>query len=317
MDFGFSLPTRGPLAEPGAIAVLVARAEALGFDCLAVSDHIVIPRSAERVYPYATDGRLVSPVNWLEQLTLLTWVAAQTSTARLLTSVTVVPHRNPVHLAKILATVDLLSGGRVTLGCGTGWQREEFEALGAEPFDERGRVTDEYIRVFRELWTAPEPAFSGDYVDFKDIYFEPKPVQAGGVPVWIGGESGPALRRAATLGDGWYPGGANWRFALGSAALYAARAKELEALAEAADRDPAGIDRAFLVTWQEGGGPYDLDDGGRFLCTGSGCQIAEDVMALAELGVRHMVFNLLEPTLEQSLERLERFAAEVVASVNR
>ena len=315
MDFGFSLPTRGPLAEPGAIAALAARAESLGFAYLGVSDHIVIPSAAERVYPYATDGRLVSPVNWLEQLTLLTWVAARTKAVRLLTSVNVVPHRNPVHLAKILATVDILAGGRITFGCGTGWQREEFEALGAEPFDERGKVTDEYIRVCRELWTAPEPAFDGGYVNFSEIYFEPKPAQPGGIPVWVGGESGPALRRAAALGDGWYPGGANWRFPLGSAELYAARVKELEAMAESADRDPATIDRAFLVTWQEDGGPYALDDGGRFLCTGTDEQIAEDVSALAALGVRHMVFNLLGPTLAASLERLERFAAEVMARV--
>jgi probable F420-dependent oxidoreductase len=313
MQYGFSLPTRGPLAEPAAIAALLKRGEELGFGCFAVSDHIVIPRQAERVYPYSTEGRLVSPVNWLEQMTLLAWAAALTRTARLMTSVTVLPLRNPVHAAKALATVDVLSGGRVTLGCGAGWMAEEFAALGAPPFAARGRVTDEVIRAFRCLWTEPAPAFDGEFVKFRDILFEPKPAQPGGIPVWVGGESDAALRRAVRLGDGWYPGGANWRHPMGSPALYAARAAALDRLAEAEGRDPAAIARGFLVTWQEDGGPYELSDGGRFLCTGAPAEIAEDVAAMAGHGVETMVFNLLAPTLEGTLERLERFQAEVMA----
>jgi probable F420-dependent oxidoreductase len=315
MEFGLTLPTRGPLAEPDAIAALLRRGEALGFDCFAVSDHIVIPRAAQPVYPYSTEGRLVSPANWLEQLTLLTWAAALTARARLMTSVTVMPLRNPVHAAKALATADVLSGGRVTLACGAGWMREEFEALGAPPFEARGRVTDEYIAAFRALWREAEPAFDGEFVGFRDIRFEPKPAQAGGIPVWIGGESDRALRRAARLGDGWYPGGANWRRPLGSPALYAARAKTLDRLAEAAGRDPAAIARGFLVTWQDDGGPYALPDGGRFLCTGSPAEIADDVAAMAGHGVSLMVFNLLASTLPETLEGIERFATEVIRKV--
>ena len=316
MDFGISLPTRGDLATRTDIETLAKRAEALGFAYVTISDHIVIPRQVAPEYPYAADGRLVSPVNWLEQLTVMAWVAAVTEKLRLLTSVMVVPHRNPVHTAKILATIDVLSGGRVTLGCGAGWMREEFDAIGTEPFDERGKVTDEYIEVFRELWTAPEPAFAGDYVSFKDIYFEPKPVQPGGIPVWIGGESGPALRRAATLGDGWYPIGANPKFPLATAALYGAAAKKLESLAEAAGRDPAGIDRIFVANWPATGGPFALPSGERFLCTGAPEQVAQDIDTLAGLGVRHMMFNFLAPSLEESLERTERFAKKVMPKVS-
>jgi alkanesulfonate monooxygenase SsuD/methylene tetrahydromethanopterin reductase-like flavin-dependent oxidoreductase (luciferase family) len=222
-----------------------------------------------------------------------------------------------VHAAKALATADVLSGGRVTLGCGAGWMAEEFQALGAPPFAERGRVADEYIRAFRALWTEPAPAFDCEHVKFADIWFEPKPAQPGGIPVWIGGESGAALNRAVRLGDGWYPGGANWSFPLGSPALYGARAAELERRAEAAGRDPASIARGFLVTWQEDGGPYELPDGGRFLCTGGAAEIAEDVAAMAGHGCQVMILNLLAPTFELSIERLEWFAAEVMAKVDR
>jgi probable F420-dependent oxidoreductase len=316
MDFGISLPTRGPLATKADIETLVRKAEALGFAYVTISDHILIPRQVAPEYPYAADGRLVSPVNWMEQLTVMAWVAAVSDKLRLLTSVMVVPHRNPVHTAKILATIDVLSGGRVTLGCGAGWMREEFEAIGTEPFDERGKVTDEYIKAFRELWTAPEPAFAGDYVSFKDIYFEPKPVQPGGIPIWIGGESGPALRRAAMLGDGWYPIGGNPKFPLATAGLYAAATQKLEAMAEAAGRDPATIERSFVANWPETGGPFQLASNERFLCTGSPDQVAEDIGTLARLGVRHMMFNFLSPTLSESLERTERFAREVMPKVS-
>jgi len=311
MDFGFSLPTRGPLANARDIATLVKRGEALGYEYLTVSDHIVIPKSVAPEYPYAKDGRLVAPDNWMEQLSVLAWIAALSEKARLLTSVMVVPHRNPVHTAKILSTIDVLSGGRVVLGCGAGWMREEFEALQTPPFDERGKVTDEYLSIFKELWINSQPRFEGRYARFRDIAFEPKPVQKPHIPIWIGGESGAALSRVVKLGDAWYPIGANPKFPLATAEFYAARARKLDAMAEAGGRDPATIDRAYVANWPETGGPFALEDGGRFLCTGTAEQRAEDIQRLAGLGVRHMFFNFLSPTIEETLERTERFAAEV------
>ena len=210
MDFGFSLPTRGPLANKDDLKVIVEKGEALGFAYFTISDHIVIPKSIAPEYPYAKDGRLITPDDWLEQLTVLSWLAAVSDKARLLTSVMVVPHRNPVHTAKILATIDVLSGGRVTIGCGAGWMREEFEAIGTPPFDERGKVTDEYLEVFKELWTSDTPSYAGAYSRFDDIVFEPKPVQDPHIPIWIGGESGAALRRTVRYGDCWHP----YRFSL-------------------------------------------------------------------------------------------------------
>ena len=310
MEFGFGLPTRGPLANKDDLKAIAQRGEALGFQYLLISDHIVIPKSFAAVYPYSKDGKPIFGDEWLEQLTAMAWLAAVTEKARLITSVMVVPHRSPVHTAKILSTIDVLSGGRVTLGCGAGWMREEFEALGAEPFDERGKVTDEYIRIFRELWTSDEPSFDGEYNSFSDIVFAPKPVQRP-LPIWIGGESGPALRRAAALGDGWYPIGANPTFPLNTAESYAVRAKRLEELAEEAGRDPAAIDRGYCANWRDDAPPFEVEGGGRFLMTGTPAEVAADVDQLAELGVRHVMVNVLRDTVEETFAAMDRFCEEI------
>ena len=163
MEFGYGVPTRGPQASPEALATLARRGEALGYDIVSVSDHVVIPRQIASRYPYSESGTFGGGGDGacLEQLTLLAFLAGQTSRLRLLTSVMVVPHRSAVLAAKVLASIDVLSGGRLIVGCGVGWMREEFEALGAPPYDHRGTVSDEYIQAFRELWTKESPAYAG------------------------------------------------------------------------------------------------------------------------------------------------------------
>ena len=201
MNFGFSAPTRGPQATPEALARLVAHGEALGFGIVSVSDHVVMPRTANSTYPYSADGSFAGGAECLEQLTLHAYLAAVTTRLRLLTAVMVVPHRPPVLTAKVLATVDVLSGGRLIVGCGAGWLREEFEAIEAPDFDRRGAVTSEYIRAFKELWTSDEPTFHGEFCSFSNLHFEPKPMQKPHPPIWTGGESPAALRRAGRLAD--------------------------------------------------------------------------------------------------------------------
>jgi probable F420-dependent oxidoreductase len=231
MLIGFDMPVRGALATPETIARLAIEGEAMGFGHATFSDHIVIPNDIQARYPYAETGEFPAQArgDWYEQLTTMAFVAARTTRLRLVTSVMVVPHRPAVLTAKILATIDLLSQGRLTVGCGAGWLAEEFAALGTPPFAERGAVTDEYLGAFRALWTMATPRFDGRYVRFADIVFAPKPKQQPHPPLWVGGESGPALRRAARLGDGWYPIGVNPRFPLdtltrcGSAAARAGR----------------------------------------------------------------------------------------------
>ena len=205
MNFGFSAPTRGPQSTPEALAKLVAHGEALGFGIVSVSDHVVMPRTANSTYPYSEDGSFRGDAECMEQLTLHAYLAAMTTKLRLLTAVMVVPHRPPVLTAKVLATVDVLSGGRLIVGCGAGWLREEFEAIQALDFDRRGAVTNEYIRAFKELWTSDDPTFEGEFCSFSNLHFEPKPLQKPHPPVWTGGESPAALRRAGRLADRWFP----------------------------------------------------------------------------------------------------------------
>ena len=166
MLIGFNAPTAGPLSAADNLAKIVVGAEAMGFDYATFSDHIVIPTAIAAEYPYSASGEFPSGTRGErhEQLTEIAWIAAKTTRLRLVTSVMVVPHRPAVLTAKILSTIDVLSGGRLTLGIGAGWMREEFEAIGAPDFDARGTVTDEYVRAFVELWTRDAPKFDGKYV---------------------------------------------------------------------------------------------------------------------------------------------------------
>ncbi len=312
MDFGFNVPTRGPLANKDDLTAIAQRGEALGYRYLAIPDHIVVSTSIASRYPYSQEGDWPGRLSGdcFEQLTLMAWLAAATSEARLVTSVMVVPHRSPVHTAKILATIDALSDGRVVLGCGTGWMAEEFEAIGTEPFAERGKVTDEYIRIFKALWTEDAPRFQGDYNSFADIVFAPKPAQDP-LPIWIGGESGRAIRRTVELGDAWFPIGANPRAPLNTVSRFAAALRRLEQASEAAGRDPATIGRAFWANWPDDTNPIDIDAGERYIFTGAPEQIAEDISAFAELGVQHLLFNFQRATLTETLEAMEHFMAEI------
>ena len=207
MKFGMLLPNLGPLATgPGALDALLAitqKAEALGFDSLWVADHVVIPTEIKSRYPYNDTGEF--PANpeqgMFEPLSTLGFLAGVTSRVRLGTWVLVLPHRNPILTAKMFATLDVLSRGRMMLGAGIGWMEEEISLLGA-PFKRRSALSDEYLRAMRELWTNSDPQFAGEFCHFSGIKCEPKPVQ-NPLPVWIGGHSARAMRRVAELGDGW------------------------------------------------------------------------------------------------------------------
>lgn len=312
MEFGFGVPSRGPLASLENIVALAQKGEELGFDIITVSDHIVVPNTIDSIYPYNETGEFTSSQSgeYMEQLTTVVYLAGVTSRIKLLTSVMVLPHRAPVLTAKMLATIDVLSQGRLIVGCGVGWMEEEFEAIGAPAYAERGAVGNEYLRVFKELWTSDDPSFDGDYASFSNIAFAPKPVQDPHPPLWIGGESPPALRRAAQLGDAWYPICSNPAFPVGTLSQYAEYQARVRANAERAGRDPATLDFAYSVNWYGPEQRFD-EDGGHLVLTGSPDRIAADIVALEELGVNHLMLNFQGDTLEATYEDLARFIEDI------
>ena len=313
MEFGFSVPSRGALATPDKIVALAKRGEEMDFEIISVSDHIVIPMSIGSRYPYSESGEYVGggTGDYLEQLTTLSFLAGHTSKIRLLTGVMVLPHRSPVLAAKMLASIDVLSEGRLIVGCGVGWMREEFEAIGAPPYDERGAVGDEYIRAFKELWTSYNPSFEGKYCSFSDVSFLPKPVQRPHPPIWIGGESPPALRRAGRLGDAWYPIGTNPRFTVGTAEQFSDYASRVRGHADAAGRDPGEIDLAYSASWYNDRKAEVLPSGERRIFTGTPNQVADDIKTFEGLGVGHLLFGFQSDTVDESVERMERFTTKV------
>jgi probable F420-dependent oxidoreductase len=317
MQIGFNAPTAGPLATPEAITQLLQGGEAMGYAYATFSDHVVIPTDIHAIYPYSDNGEFPAGARGgrHEQLTEVMFAAARTNTLRLVTSVMVVPHRPAVLTAKILSTIDIFSNGRLTLGIGAGWLKEEFEALDAPDFAARGKVTDEYILAARELWTVADPRFQGEYVNFDKISFEPKPVQPGGPPIWVGGESGPALRRTARLGDAWYPIGTNPAFPLDSLARYKGGVAKLRRLTAEAGRDPASVGLSLRVQKFGTELPALAGDGERHLFSGSAEQIVEDIDALRALGVSAIDFNFLGSTAEKVLGQMESFHSSVMARI--
>jgi len=311
MRYGFYLPTRGQTATPEALETLVTRGEALGFSSVVIADHIVFPVTIRSKYPYTVSGAFPGQGDQLEQLALMAFIAGKTRALRLISSVMILPHRNPVVTAKMLATIDVLSGGRVTVGVGVGWMREEFEALGAPDFDRRGAASDEYIRIFKALWTQDPASFQGEFYRFDAIRCLPHPVQKPHPPIWIGGHSKAALRRVARLGDGWHPVGANPAAPLRPQEMRA-RLDELRRLTEAEGRDPSRLTISYKAPIYDAGQGV---DGGteRRPFSGSPQAIADDIGAFAALGVSELIFDFRSESLAESLDRMARFASLIKA----
>ena len=311
MQFGFYLPNHGPTARPDPLAEIARRGDSLGFQCMVVGDHILVPRVIDSPYPYTVGGEFppAESGEYFEQLTLLTFLAGITQNIRLVPSVMIVPYRNPLLAAKVLATLDVLSKGRLTLGVGVGWMEEEFVALDAPPFAERGAVTNEYLRAFKELWTSDNPVFEGKYYQFSNIDFLPKPVQKPHPPIWVGGQSRAAMRRAAELGDGWHPVGAIPAAPLEPEEM-AQNLVALHRYADRAGRDPKELDVAMKAPLYD---PAMASEEGRRRFSGDPEQVFHDVKTYADTGVSHIIFDIRSTDLNQTTERMAWFAEEVMS----
>jgi probable F420-dependent oxidoreductase len=283
MKFGIMFANVGPYVQPDGASAIGRLAEANGFESVWTVEHVVVPAGYESEYPYSPSGRMQGPEESPipDPLIWLTWVGAATTTLRLATGILILPQRNPVVLAKELATLDLLSGGRLELGVGVGWLHEEFDAIGV-PFEERAARTDESIAALRALWGEEDSTFAGTYVAFDRVKSYPKPVQRP-IPIHVGGHTKAAARRAGRLGDGFFPGRATGE-------ELAPLLDEMRRAATDAGRDPDTIE----VT---AGGVFDLDG----------------IKQFADLGVDRVVIPPLSFHVEKLETRLREFSETVVS----
>ena len=294
MKVGFELTQRGADANPDAILELAQLGEDLGYDSLWANDHVVIPREVRTPYPYGATGRhpFAQDVPYLEGLTVLAFVAGWTRRLGLGISVLILPQRNPVLAAKVAASLDVLSKGRLILGVGSGWLAEEFEALDM-PFAQRGARTDEFLRVMKALWTEDHPRFQGRFYTLEDVIFYPKPVQKPHMPLWIGGEANGALRRAAALGDSYHPADRG----LEPFEKVAERYKRVQELARGYGRDPSSIEFTLRTTvnFARDGVPA----------------VVRRFQEYRQAGVAHVLASFQPATLEAVREGMTLFAREV------
>lgn len=280
MRFGLCSAGGGICTQPGVLGRVAEHAEAAGLESLWVSEHLVAPD------PRRPPSNLDPAFPMFDPVVALAYAAARTTTLRLGTGVIVLPLRNPLILAKEIATLDVLSGGRVLLGIGVGYVEQEFRALGA-PFDDRGERTDEYLEAMRAIWTQDRPRFEGRLYAFDGVQAHPRPTQRPHPPIVIGGWSAPALRRAARVGSGWYGWGLDHD---GSADVIT----RLRAEVRRAERDPALGELEITITPN---GDVDLRAAQRY----------------AALGVHRL--NLMVPgetTEDDLLRSIEEIGAEFV-----
>jgi probable F420-dependent oxidoreductase len=289
MEFGCHLPVYGPAATRHTLLGFARRMEALGYDSLWASDHVVIPHSIAPRYPYSATGAfpLSAATNFLEPLTALALVAGATERIRLGTTVLVLPHRHPVLAAKMLATLDHLAAGRVIVGAGVGWMREEIEIFGV-PYARRGAWSDEALRVMRACWAGERVEHRGEFWSFPPFASLPRPAK-GTLPIWIGGHTPRALRRVAELGDGWHA-------AFPSAEKMTAGVGDLEAACRTAGRDVKSLTISARL-----GLPAKQDAGA----------LVGEIKALAGLGVSHVILESRARDLADMTEIYERFASDV------
>jgi probable F420-dependent oxidoreductase len=304
MDWGIHLPHLGRQATRRNLIEFAQLAEALGYHSGWVSDHLAWPKEIASRYPYSDDGSFAPPADmpWLDPIGTMFFVAGCTETLKLGPTVLILGYRSPVHTAKAIASLDVVSEGRVILGIGVGWMREEFEVLGM-PYDHRGERADEQLALFERFFTDPEPSFHGTYYDVPTVGFEPKPFN-GRVPIWVGGDSEPAYRRTVRVGD-----------------AYHAAFQEIGDVAEAWERigelcDEAGRDRSELRLSIRLYLDPDQSMPPAKSVGGSTDQMVDTVGRWQEIGVDHILLDPVAPGgFSGRMSAMERFMTEVASRI--
>ena len=295
MKFGVTIPNNWGIFDPQQVLAFGPMAEELGYDSVWVMDHLF---NTGYIRERLEDKPYYHPMG------TLSYLAATTEKVLLGTSVLVLPYHNPVELAKYTASLDQMSGGRVTLGVGVGAMTEEFQALGI-PMRQRASLTNESIKLMRELWSSPSPSYHSSRWDFSDLYFSPKPVQPY-IPIWVGGASPGALKRAATLGDGWHPSGV-------SPEEYSLAKREIEDLAEASGKDSNHLTWSLRAEVQVHGRPSSERTAGRTALPGDDpAGMTAIIEAYANAGVEHVILALNSGDVDAIKRVMETVAEQVI-----
>lgn len=293
MKMGFALPNIGPVATAEAVSKVAQRAEALGYDSLWTIERLLWPVKPQSPYPGTPDGSLPEPYKHaLDPLDTLTFAAAQTRKIALGTSVLDIPYHNPVTLARRLTTLDVLSGGRVRLGLGLGWSKDEMDATGAD-IKKRGAMADEFLQALKAIWTTNPVEFHGKFYQIPKSYIGPKPVQKPHPPIYMAAFAPAALKRLATMADGWNPVGIPVE---GMAQMFGA----IKQMAKEAGRDPSALAlvvRANLEISDKALGKE------RMIFNGSVAQIKEDIAECRRIGAQELFFDPTFAVGGQSLDR--------------
>jgi probable F420-dependent oxidoreductase len=302
MDIGLHLPSAGPGVTSESIKTVATRAEELGFETLWFFDHLFTPSDLDSKYPYSRDGSYaVSPTDpFFDPLGLYGYLAGATSSIKMCSGVLIPAYRHPIVLAKTLATIEKLAPGRVVLGVGTGWMREEFDAVGVG-FEKRGARLDEYIDALRAIWSQEPSGFDGDFYSWPKGGFLPAPTTK--IPIIVGGHSEPALRRAARLGDGW--AGVTGKGQGSGLDALAARIETLDGYLNGYERSRDG----FTISYQNALWFSD-DVNPKLPFTGPPEAVAEAIKRAEEIGVTMLDLVVFGPS-ELIIETAERFTSEV------
>jgi probable F420-dependent oxidoreductase len=303
MDYGVFLPVSGAAATRAGLKHAARTAERLGFSTVWAADRIIIPWKIESDYAYSWSGSFIVPPEkpFLESMTALAFLAGATENVKLGVSVLVTTYRDPVHWAKVAATIDCLSEGRFILGVGIGWMREEFEALGrGQLFEHRAAVADEQLEVARNLLTEEHCTYHGDHYSYNDIAFYPK----SPLPIWCGGESRGAQRRAGRYGDAWFP-----YFARVTPEELASRFDNVRRAARDAGRDPDEIELNCCLSVEVTDGAVEQEPD---RLRGTPEQVADALDLFAGVGVRHVALQFLVGRYPERLAQMERLMALIV-----
>ena len=304
-EFGLDVGIYGPLANPETVTSLAQFAESAGFDSIWLADHVAFPAKFASRYPFSANGQFPAPTSdpLLEPVAAMGVLAGATKRVKIGTAVLIIPYRNPILQARQLITIDQFSGGRVILGAGVGWLKEEFEALGTADFALRGKATDEYLEIFKRLCSGGEAGFDGETYSFAPIYSVPGSVQQPHPPVLIGGVSNPALRRVCR-NDGWLA------VALGPEQM----AERLAALKTIATEQGRRFDELKLVykVFINPGEPKPGVYGGREIGSGSQAEITDDLKSIRDAGFSDIIVRYRGDSAAAQMEQMARFADEIV-----